>query len=254
MSTQPSSGWESKQAEHFDRLAGLYEGHYSDPMGQKYRNKFINDKLFDGIDLGGRDVLDAMCGSGQTTGYLISRGARVTCLDISPELIETLRGKWPDCTAVSASILATPFDDEAFDCVAVVGGLHHVHPGVDEAVDEIHRILKPGGFFCFMEPHAGSLPDAARKLWYKRDPLFEANEASIDFEALAAKNQHRFDCLENQYGGSIAYLLVLQSIVFRMPLGLKRMYAPPLMVLESAIAPFLNKRLACFGMARWRKK
>jgi ubiquinone/menaquinone biosynthesis C-methylase UbiE len=254
MSTQPTSEWESKQAEHFDRLARMYEGHYSDPTGQKYRNKFINEKLFDKIDLSGRDVLDAMCGSGQTTGYLMSRGARVTCLDISPQLIETLRRKWPGCTALSASILDTPFDDETFDCVAVVGGLHHVHPDVDGAVDEVYRILKPGGFFCFMEPHAGSLPDAARKLWYRWDPLFEANEASIDLEAMAVKNQNRFICSKNRYGGSIAYLLVLQSLVFRMPLFLKRLYAPPLMLLESAISPFLHKRLACFALARWQKR
>ena len=47
----------------------------------------------------------------------------------------------PDCRTTS------------FDCVAVVGGLHHIHPNVKAAVREIHRVLKPGGHFCFMEPH-----------------------------------------------------------------------------------------------------
>jgi SAM-dependent methyltransferase len=195
-----------------------------------------------------------MCGSGQTTEYLLSRGARVTSLDISAESIAALQRKWPDCAGVIASILESGFERDAFDCVVIVGGLHHLHPRLEDGLDEIHRILKPGGFFCFLEPHAESLPDLVRNRWYKRDPLFEKNEAAIDIDALMAKNRDRFHFRKMRYGGSVAYLLVLQSMVFRVPLRWKRLYAPLLMALESAINPLMNKRLACFAIGQWQKR
>ena len=100
-----------------------------------------------------------MCGSGQTTSYLLTRGAKVTGLDISNEVVDQFQSRWtrqdgeadrcstPDCRTIQ------------FDCVAVVGGLHHIHPEMKAAVREIHRVLKPGGYFVFMEPHTGSFPD-----------------------------------------------------------------------------------------------
>ena len=51
-------------------------------------------------------------------------------------------------------------------------------------VKEIHRVLKPGGYFCFMEPHSGSFPDVIRKFWYKHDHFFSENEAAIDINSL----------------------------------------------------------------------
>jgi SAM-dependent methyltransferase len=246
--------WETRQADHYNHLAGQYEAHYSDTSSQRYRSRFINGPMLEGIDLSERHVLEAMCGSGQTTGYLVERGARVTGLDISTELISSFEKRWPRCEAVCASVLKTPFGSGSLDCVVIVGGLHHLHPRVAEAVDEIHRILKPGGYFCFMEPHAGSLPDTLRKLWYRCDPLFEENEAAVDLASLERRNATRFTFVRTRYLGSFAYLLVLNSLVFRLPLWLKRLYAPTLMAFESALSPLLGRRMACFVVAQWRKQ
>jgi SAM-dependent methyltransferase len=184
----------------------------------------------------------------------VERGARVTGLDISSELIASFRRQWPRCEAVCASIFETRFAPASVDCVVIVGGLHHLHPRLGEAVDEVHRILKPGGHFCFMEPHAGSLPDTLRKLWYRCDPLFEENEAAVDVAGLQRCNASRFTFVRTRYLGSVAYLLVLNSLVFRMPLWLKRLYTPALMALESGLSPLLGRRLACFAVAQWRKR
>jgi ubiquinone/menaquinone biosynthesis C-methylase UbiE len=254
MSVQTKGEWEEKQAHHFDKITARYEAHYSDKYSQRYRFKFFNEPMLEGIDLTGMHVLEAMCGSGQTTDYLLSRGARVTGLDISSGLIASFKKKWPRCDSVCASIFDTQIKDNAFDCVVVVGGLHHLQPQVHQAVDEIHRVLKPGGYFCFAEPHAGSLPDLARKLWYRHDVLFEKNERAIDIDDLRTENASRFDFLRTRYLGNIAYLLVLNSLIFRIPLQLKRVYAPVVMAIESAASPFLTRRLSCFVVCQWRKK
>lgn len=248
-----AAGPERLQQEHFDRLAVRYAAHYGDVWSERYRRRFLNRPLLAGIDLAGRAVLEAMCGSGQTTGYLLERGAQVTGLDISPASIAAFGRRWPHCTAVCASILKSGLATGSFDCVVVVGGLHHLHPRVEAAVNEIWRLLRPGGYFCFAEPHAGSWPDLVRRIWYRRDSHFAAGEAAIDVTALERANAGRFRCLHRSYGGNVAYLLVLNSLILRLPLRLKGLIAPLLLPLEAMISPWQGRRTACFICCQWQK-
>lgn len=254
MSAQQKQEWEEKQKNHFDRMALQYELHYSDETSQKYRSKFIDEPMTKGLDFSGRKVLEAMCGSGQTTHHLLLRGAKVTGLDISPELILSFKKRWPQCDAICGSIFNTGIENESFDYVIIVGGLHHIQPDVHQAIDEIHRVLKPGGYFCFYEPHANSFPDRIRKIWYKIDPLFEKNEAAVHIENLEQKNSHRFDFIKKTYGGNIAFLFVLNSLIFRIPLSWKRFYTPILLPIESAINALQTKKTSCFAVCQWKKK
>jgi SAM-dependent methyltransferase len=239
---------------HYDRIANQYQEHYGDFYSLKYRLRFINKPLFAGIDLEGKDVLEAMCGSGHTTEYLLSRGARITGLDVSSKEVHAFQRSWPDCSSVCASILESGLPDNHFDCVAVIGGLHHLHPHLGEAVHEIHRTLKPGGYLCFAEPHKQSLPDLVRSYWYKHDRLFAHNEASIDLEALKKAFSNHFNFRTDSYRGNIAYLLVLNSMVFRVPAVLKRLYSPALLDIESLIERIQGRLTSCFVVSQWQKK
>ena len=245
---------EIKQQEHYNQIAAEYELHYDGKYSQIYRDKFMNSFLFKGMDLKGKRVIEAMCGSGQTTGYLLSKGAIVLGNDISDKAIDRYKEKWPHCETVCSSILDTGLESESFDCAVIVGGLHHLHPKVNEAMDEIHRILKKGGYLCFHEPHSGSLPDKFRSMWYKRDKYFEENEESVDFEKLKRENAGKFNFVSEKYGGSIAYLLVLQSLIFRIPIPVKNVISPALIFMESLLDRFLGKSMSCFVMAQWQKK
>src|SRR6185437_3331729 len=72
---------ERQQQQHYDTIAADYEAHYNDQWSVEYRRRFIYEPMFAGLNLDGMQVLDAMCGSGQTTSYLLARGASVTGLD-----------------------------------------------------------------------------------------------------------------------------------------------------------------------------
>lgn len=242
------------QAAHYDRIAGQYQIHYGDFYSRQYRLRFINQPLFEGLDLQGKNVLEAMCGSGHTTKYLLSRGARVTGLDVSSEEICAFQQHWPDCGSVCASILDSGLPDNHFDCVAVIGGLHHLHPNLSGAIQEIHRTLKTGGHFCFAEPHNRSLPDLFRAYWYKHDHLFARNEASIDLPDLKKEFSKHFSFRSESYRGNIAYLLVLNSMVFRIPWTLKRLYSPALLKIESLFDGHQGQRLSCFVVSQWQKR
>lgn len=245
---------ERQQQEHYDNIAADYEAHYGDGWSVEYRRKFIYEPMFEGLNLSGLKVLDAMCGSGQTTSYLLNRGASVTGLDISNEVTETFQARWSEAEVVKRSLLDSGLPDDAFDCVVVVGGLHHIHPNVKRAVREIHRVLKPGGHFCFMEPHSGSLADIVRRVWYRFDRFFSDNEASIDVAALQKDFDDRLELRKAKYLGNFAFLLVLNSLIFRIPPGAKRFFAPLLMKLEPVVNKLQTKLTSCFVVTQWQKR
>jgi SAM-dependent methyltransferase len=242
------------QRDHYAEIADEYEAHYSDGWSLAYRRQFIYQPMFQGLSLSGLKVLDAMCGSGQTTEYLLENQAEVTGLDLSDVVVETFRDRWPMCQAVCRSLLDSGVSDATFDCVAVIGGLHHTHPHLSLAVREIHRILKPGGYFCFMEPHSGSFPDIVRKFWYKHDRFFSENEAAIDLHALEEEFRDHFAFKRVEYSGNLAFLLVLNSLIFRIPKRLKPWYSPLLLKVESGIKKLQGKRTSCFVVGQWQKR
>lgn len=245
---------ERLQQDHYDRIAVEYEAHYSDPASLEYRRKFIYGPMFEGMNLAGMKVLDAMCGSGQTTGHLLMHGAQVTGLDISGVVADSFKTRWEGCEAVCRSLLDSGLPDNSFDAVVIVGGLHHIQPNVSRAVREIHRVLKPGGFFCFMEPHSASLPDRIRRIWYKHDRFFSDNEESIDLAELEQEFASGFEFRNMKYLGNLAFLLVLNSLIFRIPLRIKPLYSSVLLRLEPLLNKLQGPKTSCFVAAQWQKK
>jgi SAM-dependent methyltransferase len=245
---------EKSQKDHYDRIASEYEAHYDDRFSRVYRNSFLHDPIFEGLDMKDCKVLEGMCGSGQATQYLIDLGAEVVGLDISEEVIVSFKKRWPQAKALRASIFDSNLEDKSFDMIVVFGGLHHVHPRLQEAIDEIHRLLKDGGYFCFGEPHAGCLPDFFRKLWYRFDiKMFAEGEAAIDLEQCKKENSSRFRFLKEKYIGNLAYLFVFNSMIFRVPLSWKKIYSRCFMTLESLIEPFQGKFFSCYSLSQWQK-
>src|SRR5207237_9940012 len=68
---------EQLQKLHYDRIGSAYESHYGDDCSGQYREQFINEPMFQGIDLRGLYVLEAICCTGQTTECPQTQGARV---------------------------------------------------------------------------------------------------------------------------------------------------------------------------------
>jgi SAM-dependent methyltransferase len=245
---------ENLQSTLFDNISAQYSAHYGDAWSQRYRRQFMNDPMLGNVQLSGANTIEAMSGAGETTAYLLEKGAQVTGIDISQEQMDLFHSRFPMCETRCISMLSTGLASNAYDCVVVLGGLHHLHPHVDEAIHEIYRILKPGGYFCFVEPHKGAFPDWIRQLWYKSDHLFAANEAAIDVDALKAQWSSKFKVLKEEYKGNIAYLFVYNSLIFRIPLKLKRLYSPVLLKMESLIERVVHGRfLTCFVVCQWRK-
>ena len=95
----------------------------------------------------GAAVLDLATGTGDIALVFAARGASVVGLDITPRMIELARIKAPAGSATAflvGDMLALPFPASSFDVVTTGYGLRNV-PDLPRAVDEILRVLKPGG-------------------------------------------------------------------------------------------------------------
>ena len=95
-------------------------------------------------------VLDWGCGYGQVTALLRNRGVDVVAFDYRGDLSGPTVGpleRFPEIQAhYSPNPVALPFDDASFDTVLSCGVLEHVEQP-DASLDEIRRVLKPGGTF-----------------------------------------------------------------------------------------------------------
>jgi SAM-dependent methyltransferase len=235
----------------YDREAKQHALHYNDVQTQNYRDRFIRSKLFK-ESLVEKNILDAMSASGIETGYLQSKGAIVVGLDISKNNAREYRKRW-SLNCIEASIHETGITSNSYDAVYVCGGLHHILFLLKKTLFEIHRILKPGGLFYFVEPNKATFIDRIRTFWYKKDARFEMNEQSIDYEK-TLKPYLKIGFQEERlfYGGNIAYLFVGQSLVIGMPQKIKLCLARPLFILEKWLdkVPWSPK---LFFAGAWKK-
>jgi len=95
----------------------------------------------------GDRALDLATGTGDIAFALAERGARVVGLDITFRMIELARGKVaPHHTPrfLVGDMVALPFPAGSFDFVTTGYGLRNV-PNLEMAIDEIGRVLAPGG-------------------------------------------------------------------------------------------------------------
>lgn len=118
--------------------------------------------------LEGAAVLELGCGAGDLSLQLLSRGARLTALDISPRMVQLARSRAPGASFVVSPAEETGLPDASFDVIVGKWVLHHVD--VAAAAAETHRLLAPGGRALFFENQDRNpvLRLARRGLWGSR--------------------------------------------------------------------------------------
>jgi SAM-dependent methyltransferase len=127
----------------------------------------------------GERVLDVATGTGNAGIPAAQAGARVSGLDLTPELLEVARRRAVDAGVdvewVEGDAEALPFADDQFDVVMSTFGAQFV-PRHEVVADEMARVLRPGGrmglvawtpegaigdFFRTVAPHLPAPPDFA---------------------------------------------------------------------------------------------
>jgi ubiquinone/menaquinone biosynthesis C-methylase UbiE len=100
-----------------------------------------------------KSVLELGCGTGYFTKELTKTKAKITAIDISPELMEYAKSqiKSENIEFLLENAYSMGFEDSTFDVVLGSSVLHHLE--IDLALKEIYRVLKKNGSIQFTEPN-----------------------------------------------------------------------------------------------------
>jgi ubiquinone/menaquinone biosynthesis C-methylase UbiE len=96
----------------------------------------------------GKRVLEIGCGMGTMSMNWARHGAKITPIDLTPTAARQTRKRFKlhglEGTPCQAQAERLPFPDNSFDYAYSWGVLHHT-PNTSQTIEELHRILKPGG-------------------------------------------------------------------------------------------------------------
>ncbi len=124
--------------------------------------------LADLVQLDGARLIELGCGSARLAAALLQQYplARLTGLEVDQrQMAKNLaEPTMPGLDFVHAGAQSIPFADDSFDGALMLKSLHHVPMALmDQALAEVARVLKPGGWLYVSEPvYAGPLNEIMR--------------------------------------------------------------------------------------------
>jgi SAM-dependent methyltransferase len=102
-----------------------------------------NELLFDHLGVGaGVRLLDIACGSGFAASVAARRGASVSGIDASEQLVAIASARTPDGTFETGDMFTLPYPDHSFDVATSFNG---IWKGCEGALEEARRVLVPDG-------------------------------------------------------------------------------------------------------------
>ncbi len=121
----------------FDRCASWWDE-------DMVRNEEVISAILDkgGIKSGVK-VLDVACGTGVLFPDYLERGAEVTGIDISPEMVKVAKSKFPQLDILCGDVETTDFMKQ-FDAVMVYNAFPHF-PQPEKLIERLAFLLKDGG-------------------------------------------------------------------------------------------------------------
>lgn len=141
----------------FYELEGAHPGGF-----QLTKNLLNNEKIYEH-----NKILDAGCGLGQTSQYLVETfGCQVYALDNHPEMVKQATKRFHQVNlpvnVYMSSIEEMPFPENYFDFIIAESSTSFT--SIHKTIQEYYRVLKPSGILISIDMTAEAiLPDVQRK-------------------------------------------------------------------------------------------
>ncbi len=135
---------------------------------EKYLNSFEHGKILPLFgDATGKSIVDIGAGTGRLSLELLKRGASVTAIDVSEEMLAILKKKANRAEAARLSTLvgdaeSIPVPDNTFDFVVAAFLIVHLKDPA-RFFDEAYRVLKPGGSLVVTNINQKEAPEVKTK-------------------------------------------------------------------------------------------
>ncbi len=150
------------------------------------------------------EILDLCCGGGQTTRFLVEQSQRVIGLDASSVALDRAVQAVPQAEYVEGLAENIPLSEGKFDLVHTSVALHEMETEqLEQIIEEVYRVLKPGGVFTLIDLHKPTnglfWPSLAVFIW-----LFETKTAwkLLETDLVEKLTSVGFqDCQQKLYAG-----------------------------------------------------
>lgn len=153
------------------------------------------------VPAGAELVVELGAGTGKLTRAVSALGVRVVAVEPDPRMLAVLHGLGLE--GVDGSAEAIPFDDGVADAVVAGSSLHWFE--LEQALAEIHRVLRPGGRLAFGWNHRDDRHAAVARMgetvyaaqarrrgprWRSRDWASELTESGLFRDVERALFEH----------------------------------------------------------------
>lgn len=140
--------------------------------------------LSDLVPLAGQHIIELGCGNARLARELLHvyPTSHVTGLEVDArQHAKNLAAPQARLSFVAAGAQAVPLPDASFDLALMLKSLHHVPlPLLDQALSEVARVLRPGGYLYVSEPvYDGPLNEIVR-LFNDEGVVRAAAQAAVD--------------------------------------------------------------------------
>jgi len=134
-----------KASKHYDKTEDRFEYIHSKSRENTKKHLNVNDI-----------VLDYGCGTGTTSCEFAGQVKEIHAIDISSKMIEAAKVKADANNVENVSFVQTDIFDEryregSFDAILAFNMLHTV-PNPRDAIERVHKLLKPDGLFISVTP------------------------------------------------------------------------------------------------------
>lgn len=154
------------------------------------------------LPLDGARIIELGCGAAQHTRAIAESGRPASILACEVDTIQHEKNlaitDLPNVTFVHAGAQAIPAEDGSTDIVMMFKSLHHVPLAeMGNALQEIRRVLRPGGLAYISEPvYAGDFNEVLRLFHDEkavREAAFNAVRSAVEQGVLELVGQHFFN-------------------------------------------------------------
>ena len=141
----------------------------------------------------GRRVLDAGCGMAYGSVILAEAGAsEVVGVDNAEAIVETVQARLPQgVRVIHGDVSRLDFPSDSFDIVVCFEVVEHVQD-TDAVLDELTRVLRPGGLFAVSSPNRDTYPQGNPHHVHEFQPEELGQALEARFANVRIVHQHGF--------------------------------------------------------------
>jgi len=142
---------ERQSIDFYETEANDYDKRRWNTEAGRYNDKIQKEIVIELVgDCEGKQILDIATGTGRFAMELAQRGAEMTVLDSSKNMLEVTHKKFEvlklleKLTIKQGLATKLPVSDKSLDICICINAMNHIE-GYSKVLLEIHRVLKPGG-------------------------------------------------------------------------------------------------------------